>query len=149
MFDHFEYAGFWVRLAAFVIDSILLALVSNGLMFAILALIGIVFGENGSLPQLTIFSVYLFSSVFVPLGLVCGFWIYKQATPGKMLFSLKVVHADTFKPLSPRQALGRYLLYFVSSIVLMLGFFWIAIDPKKRAWHDLIAKTVVIRDERL
>jgi len=39
----------------------------------------------------------------------------------------------------------RYLGYYVSTIVLFLGFFWVAWDKKKQGWHDKMARTVVIK----
>ena len=39
----------------------------------------------------------------------------------------------------------RYLGYFVSTFVFMLGFIWVALDSRKRGWHDYIAGTVVVK----
>ncbi|HEX4916279.1 MAG TPA: RDD family protein [Limnobacter sp.] len=149
MFDAVEYAGFWVRAVAFFIDLILLTIISNGLLFAVLSMgfpSAIPLGESADLVFL---GFYLLTHVILPIALICGCWLLKQATPGKMLFSLKVVHADKLDTVSPCQAVGRYFAYVVSSLPLCLGFVWAAFDPKKRGWHDLLSKTVVIRDERL
>jgi len=48
-------------------------------------------------------------------------------------------------PPSLGQAIGRYLAYFVSALVLGLGFIWIAFDTRKQGWHDKLAGTVVVR----
>ncbi|PIE43637.1 MAG: hypothetical protein CSA45_07030 [Gammaproteobacteria bacterium] len=73
------------------------------------------------------------------------FWIYRSATPGKIMLKLKVLDADTGKPLSAGKAIIRYLAYFISAIPLCLGYIWIIFNPKKQGWHDLIANTVVVR----
>ena len=43
------------------------------------------------------------------------------------------------------QAIGRYLGYYVSIFGLMIGFAWVAFDPRKQGWHDKLARTLVIR----
>lgn len=149
VFDEMEYAGFWIRSAAFLIDSILLAILSNGLMFVGLMALEPTAMQTQESAELLVDVIYLVTSVIIPLALVCGCWLIKQATPGKMLFSLKVVHAETLNTISPGQAVWRYFAYVLSSIPLMLGFVWAAFHPKKRALHDLLSKTVVIREESL
>jgi uncharacterized RDD family membrane protein YckC len=41
-------------------------------------------------------------------------------------------------------AVLRFIGYFVSSLVFDLGFIWVAFEPRKRGWHDMIAGTVII-----
>ncbi|WP_413760865.1 RDD family protein [Vibrio vulnificus] len=45
--------------------------------------------------------------------------------------------------------MGRYFAYYISFLPLGLGVIWIVFDSKKRSWHDKLANTVVIRDDRL
>jgi uncharacterized RDD family membrane protein YckC len=73
------------------------------------------------------------------------FWMYRQATPGKMALGLRVVDATTGRPASTGQLVGRYLGYYVSMIPLLLGLLWVAFDPRKQGWHDKLAHTVVVR----
>ena len=72
------------------------------------------------------------------------FWIYKNSTPGKMLFKSVIVDANTFSAPSTSQNIIRYLGYFLSFLPLGLGFLWIAFDQRKQGWHDKLAGTVVI-----
>ena len=76
------------------------------------------------------------------------FWKARQATPGKMALSLKIVDAQTGQPMSTGQAIGRYFAYFVSAIGLMLGYLWVAFDRRKQGWHDKLAGTVVVHARR-
>jgi uncharacterized RDD family membrane protein YckC len=76
------------------------------------------------------------------------FWIARSATPGKMLLSLKIVDAKTFGPITPGQAIGRYLGYYVSMFGLFLGIFWVGWDPRKQGWHDKLAGTVVTQGQK-
>lgn len=131
-----KYAGFWIRFLANLIDSIWL----YGIIYALLwVLIGpAVFNPEAS------FNLTQFSFEYViPFVVVIAFWIYTGATPGKMLFKLKIVDAETHAQVSPLRLVLRYFAYFVSLLPLGLGFLWIAWDQKKQSWHDKIAKTVV------
>jgi uncharacterized RDD family membrane protein YckC len=57
----------------------------------------------------------------------------------------KVVDAKTLGKPSNGQFIGRYLCYYVSSLLLGLGFIWVGFDSRKQGWHDKLAGTVVIR----
>jgi uncharacterized RDD family membrane protein YckC len=81
----------------------------------------------------------------LPAVAIIAFWLARQATPGKMVFKVKVVDAKSGGPLTLGQSLIRYLGYYVSTIPLGLGLIWVGIDAKKQGWHDKLAGTVVIR----
>jgi uncharacterized RDD family membrane protein YckC len=55
------------------------------------------------------------------------------------------VDAKTLGKPSNGQLIGRYLSYYLSSIVLLLGFIWVGFDPRKQGWHDKLAGTLVVR----
>ena len=133
-----EYGGFWRRVAASLIDTFL-----QFIIFApILAwAYGFDFFISGDLYQ---GPLDFFLSWVVPAIAVILFWMYKQATPGKMVMSLRVVDAKTGERPSTGQLIGRYFAYFVSGIGLCLGYVWVAFDPKKQGWHDKLAGTVVV-----
>jgi len=84
-------------------------------------------------------------SLVMPEVAIILFWIYKSATPGKMVVSLKIVDANTGNKPSVGQFFGRYLAYFIAVLPLGVGIFWIAFDKKKQGWHDKLAGTVVVR----
>ncbi len=135
-----EYAGFWIRFAAFVIDSILM-------MLLLIPAINVFMGHNVLMTShmLTLgFWPFLFNYV-LPAAVIIVFWIAKSATPGKLVLQLKIVDEKTGLQPSVGQFIGRYIAYYLSTIPFMLGFFWIAIDPKKQGWHDKLAGTVVVR----
>jgi len=71
-------------------------------------------------------------------------WVYFSSTPGKLLLRTRIVDAQTGEPMSIGQICDRLLGYMVSSMPVLLGFFWIGFDRRKRGWHDFIAKTVVV-----
>ena len=134
-----EYAGFWIRVAAAVIDSILVTLITFPIFLS-------VYGKQYMYSEVLIQDPidFLISWVF-PASAIIIFWIYKSATPGKMAISASIVDAKTGQRPSPGQCIGRYLAYFVSILPLMLGIIWIAFDSKKQGWHDKLAGTVVVR----
>ena len=143
--NNVEYAGFWVRLGAAVVDMILIAVITAPVLYL---MYGSVYGDAEN-PELYRGMGEVIVSWFAPALATILFWIFRQATSGKMLFALKVVDAETGATLKPGQAIGRYFAYYISFLPLGLGVIWIVFDSKKRAWHDKLANTVVIRDERL
>jgi len=73
-------------------------------------------------------------------------WHFWSATPGKMLLRIKIADSETEAPITHRQIIIRIGGYLISGFCFMLGFCWIGIDKKRRAWHDLMAHTVVIKE---
>jgi len=132
--------GFGRRFAAMVIDGIIVVFVS----FILALLIGMVdvFFEGGRLNwNMVIVLVMLLFSVFY----FTGKWVAKGGqTPGKLLMRIKIVHADG-SPLTYGKLFLRYFGYILSGVAASLGFVWIGIDPKRRGWHDMIARTYVIQ----
>jgi uncharacterized RDD family membrane protein YckC len=128
-----EYVGFWRRFVANFVDSFLM----------IVLLVPLILLLSGN-PSEAEESGNLLWSLF-QMGIILAFWIYKSATPGKMLMSAYIVDAKTGGKPSAGQFIVRYLMYFVSALVLFLGFIWIAFDSRKQGWHDKVAGTVVIR----
>ena len=84
----------------------------------------------------------------LPAIAVVWFWMARQATPGKMAISARIVDANTGNKPGTTQLIVRYLGYFVSLIPLGLGIFWVAFDERKQGWHDKLARTVVVRKKR-
>jgi uncharacterized RDD family membrane protein YckC len=136
-----EYAGFWARFGAFVIDTILLLAITVPLTAHFY---GWQIFSDPDAPFIKGPADILINWIF-PLTAVFLFWRYKQATPGKMALSIRIVDAKTGGPMSVGQIIGRYFAYFVSVLPLCIGFLWIAFDPKKQGWHDKLAGTVLVR----
>lgn len=137
--DKIVYVGFWLRVAASIIDSMILMAVSMPILFAI-------YGKDYFLGDSFIkgFADFLISYVFPAIAVIV-FWVYKSATPGKMAVGAEIVDAKTFGKPSKGQLIGRYLGYYVSMLPLMLGIIWVAFDSRKQGWHDKLAGTVVIQ----
>lgn len=135
-----EYVGFWLRTVATIVDSLIILAITLPLSIAIYG--WAYFGESKGLIAGP--ADFLLSWVFPAVACIL-FWYRKQATPGKMAVSAKVVDARTGNPISLGQSIGRYFAYIISALPLCIGFFWIAFDSRKQGWHDKLAGTVVVR----
>jgi uncharacterized RDD family membrane protein YckC len=138
------YAGFWIRLGASLIDSILIMLLTSPIVYAIYG--PEYFTDN---KQLIAGGWDFLITWVLPAVAVIVFWIYRSATPGKIILGIRIVDAQTGGKPSTGQLVGRYFAYYVSTLPLMLGFLWIAFDKRKQGWHDKLAGTVVIEDDTL
>jgi uncharacterized RDD family membrane protein YckC len=133
-----EYVGFWPRVGASLIDTLLQLAITVPITYAIYG--------RWSDPGRTFMGMADFVISFVlPAVAVVAFWVHKSATPGKLAMSARVVDADTGSPLSVQQSVIRYVGYFVSLIPLGVGFLWVAFDRRKQGWHDKLANSVVVR----
>ena len=128
-----QYAGFWRRTGAMIIDSILLG-----------AVISIIFGPVYVNSAFWILEGILES--ILTLVITVMLWVRFVGTFGKLLMGCQVVDADTLGPITTKQAIIRYLGYYVSILCVMLGFLWIAWDKRKQGFHDKIANTIVVYD---
>lgn len=151
--DELEYVGFWLRVWASVIDTLLA-------LFVLYPLLSLLPGSSSlssidlqsiggltSLSQLTVSRGpmdFLLSWV-APALAVLLFWIARQATPGKMAIGARIVDARTGGKPGTGQLIGRYLGYYVSMVPLFLGLIWVGFDARKQGWHDKLAGTVVVR----
>jgi uncharacterized RDD family membrane protein YckC len=136
-----KYAGFWIRTGAAIIDTILIVLITFPLLIAIY---GWAYFGSTQTSLIAGPADFLISWV-LPAVAVIAFWIIKQATPGKMAVSTRIVDAASGEAASAGQLVGRYLAYYVSLLPLGLGILWVAFDKKKQGWHDKLAGTVVVR----
>jgi uncharacterized RDD family membrane protein YckC len=144
--QNLAYAGFWLRFAAKLIDAVILYIAQVPINSAF----GIsMTGQAGQNPLEG--GYFLRMGMATSLNLVVGiaftvFFLGRfGATPGKMALKLKVVR-PTGAPISYAQALGRYLSEIVSSLTCLVGYLLVAFDAERRALHDRIASTRVIRN---
>ena len=121
-----EYMGFWIRLAASIVDSIILTIVQ-----IILSSIG--------LSVISLFVGLVYGVLFIGL---------RGQTPGKMAFGIMVVDEHGNVPGIRRAIIREIPGKLISTIVILLGYFWVIWDPRKRAWHDHMSGTFVIRKPR-
>jgi uncharacterized RDD family membrane protein YckC len=123
-------AGFWIRIGALFIDGFI---------------ISAIFGDATWNHHVIHEGIHITgTSYLVPLAVYAALmWKLKGTTIGGLICGLRVVRLDD-APVGWETAIIRALGCFLSAF-LALGFFWIALDPEKQAWHDKIAGTVVVR----
>ncbi|NQZ17445.1 MAG: RDD family protein [Idiomarina sp.] len=144
----FNHGGFWLRLAAAIIDTIItqLGLTIIGVIIGIF--VGIFMGAAGS-PMGDIEMVA--GGIGYAIGII-GQWLYFtifeisgwMATPGKKILGLQVTDLNG-QQIGFGRANGRYWGKIVSALILMIGFIMIAFTDKKQGLHDIMAGTLVIK----
>jgi len=138
--DNQEYAGFWIRVAAALIDSLVFLVV-----FALP--LTLIYGSEYWTSQTGVKGLWdVLITYLAPILITVWFWTKYLGTPGKMALRLRVLDANTGQAISTPKAIGRYFAYYVSALPLFLGFIWVGIDKKKQGFHDKLAGTVVVRD---
>jgi uncharacterized RDD family membrane protein YckC len=147
-----RYVGFWARFLAMLIDNLWVGII---LMLAIFAIYGqefmtmVMMTPDASVQMMGAAAQGAAGGFLVqlllPAVLIVGFWVWKSATPGKMVVSAKIVDANTLGEPSTGQLIVRYVGYFISTFAFFLGFLWVAFDKRKQGWHDKIAGTLVIK----
>ena len=146
--DNVHYLGFNKRFIAFLLDSIAASILMAPFVSYLtgdVVLLNKNFSNQSQLFELLGSMTAKLSIDLVFMGSIfILFWIYKNSTPGKMLFKSIIVDANTLSAPSTTQNIIRYLGYFISFLPLGLGFLWIAFDKRKQSWHDKLAGTVVI-----
>ena len=140
--DEQQYAGFWIRVGASIIDTIMLMMV---LAIPLTMIYGLGYWTEEGSGALFEGTWDVILNHIVPLIIILWFWHRYGATPGKMMLGLKIVDAETGGKMTIGQGVGRYVSYIPSTIVFLLGFIWVGFDERKQGWHDKLAGTVVIR----
>jgi uncharacterized RDD family membrane protein YckC len=131
----YPHAEFRDRLAAFVLDAILILILAQWLTMPIWPL-------N---PIFRMGAPDLFFPLFIAYRI--GFWTWKGVTVGGIICQLRVVKQNGAR-LEFADALVRGLSSIFSIVVLGIGCLWVLKDPDQQAWHDRIAGTYVVKVPR-
>ncbi len=166
-----RYAGFWIRVVAYIIDYVIINFtVYYCAVFFLSIAINKSLLKGISIMKMTIETtlmemmiiepspsadivtgmigteVKLGASIIVLATYVFFFRLLKNKgyTPGKKMVGIQIIHEDTH-PLTYRTLLIREILgKFLSLAVLGIGYLTIAVHPEKKALHDIVAKTYVV-----
>ena len=143
-----QYAGFWIRFLAVLIDAIILAIVGGVIQFAFLGSMLRPDRLAGGSPEALGEAMGALGVAFlVNLLIACSyeaFFIGRfGATPGKMALSLKVVRPGG-EPVGYGRAVGRYFAKQLNLMTFMIGYIIAGFDAQKRGLHDMICDTRVI-----
>lgn len=136
-FEELAFAGFWVRFAAYALDSIILAFAG----FVIVVCLGLLLSAVGMGKQA--WNLASLAGNFAGVAyFIAATALYGQ-TLGKRICGLKVVMKDG-SPVTWGGSALRYVGYIVNMLTLGLGFVWIGISRESRGLHDIIGGTQVV-----
>ncbi len=141
------YAGFWIRVVAAIIDTIILHVVT--------APIRLIFGGLGwagmrsGIPHVPL---AIFGGGLAVVVLLFASWLYEalmesssyQATLGKLIFGMKVTDLNGNR-ISFERATGRHFAKWLSAMILCIGYIMVGFTERKQGLHDLLAGTLVRR----
>lgn len=137
-----QYAGFWRRFFAMVIDGFMILVLSILLVFLLGFFVGGIMCASDLIEGI--------GSYAMPINALI-LWLYfalqesgpKQATVGKRVLGIYVTTEDE-QPLSFAQASIRHFAKYLSSIFL-IGFIMAAFTQKKQGLHDILAHALVLK----
>ncbi|RKG30950.1 RDD family protein [Acinetobacter tianfuensis] len=140
-----DYAGFWIRTGACLIDTFILFVITLPLLWMYYQgdwdlILGTGLSVNESVLWFDLLANYGLPFIYTMMV-----WMIWSSSPGKILLGLKITDAETGEKLKFGQAVLRYVGYFPAILIFGIGLFWVAFDKRKQGWHDKMAKTVVIR----
>lgn len=149
----FAYGGFWIRTAAVIIDGILTSMMQYA-VYIPLFVIGFrqairsdLNPEPSATGALAMVAIQLIAyAIGILLAAVYEIWMVGRygATVGKMACGLRVVRADGSR-IGYGRATGRHFAKYVSAIILYGGFIMAAFTDEKRALHDMMCDTRVVK----
>ncbi|WP_375709734.1 RDD family protein [Mesobacillus foraminis] len=137
-FQVYRYAGFWMRLWAYLLDLIVIGSLNRLLIYPVFRAMGIPL-DKGIFEPVGITTAIIFYLYFVLMTKYFG------QTIGKMVFGLKVVPLKgislSWGTVLFREWVGRFISGFI-----MIAYIVVAFLPKKQGIHDLFADTTVIHE---
>jgi uncharacterized RDD family membrane protein YckC len=148
--DMAQFGGFWIRVVAYIIDAIVMTIVSIpiGLIFGISMMAG--FDPSVGADPEAMAGANLMANL---LSIVLG-WLYyalmessaMQATLGKKALGM-IVTDENGQRIGFGRATGRYFAKILSALILLIGFIMVAFTERKQGLHDKLAGTLVVRGE--
>lgn len=142
-----EKATFLSRLLAWIIDNVIVAILSSLLFAVIMLLLGLLGQATGGLPEP--FAFLLSQGAFIPVLLFSFFyfgylWSTKAQSIGMGIMNIKAIKKNgenmSFLIAGLRGTIG----YWMSGLLLGLGYLWALFDAQRDAWHDKIFSTTVL-----
>lgn len=139
------YAGFISRLLAWIVDRVLISVVFGIVSFSGDYIINRFAPDNVTVTAIVVIVVVIVNITIYFLYFIGG-WMIAGQTLGKALFGLRVVRVDGSR-LKLRNAFARLIFSWLSSLGLYLGYLWVLVDKRRRAFHDHLGGTIVVYSE--
>jgi uncharacterized RDD family membrane protein YckC len=138
-------ATLWLRCAAALYD--LFPLIGLWMLTTALALLVAHGDVDVAHPSLAYRTSLQLALLAVTAAYFVLSWSRGGQTIGMRAWRLRVVDAEG-RSLPWTRALLRFVLALVSLLALGVGFLWCLFDPRQRAWHDIVARSVLVREMR-
>lgn len=146
------YGGFWIRFVALIIDYVILGAVLLPVRAVLAGIFGL--GAIHHLEQGDLSDLFVLIPTLQLLWTGAG-WLYEalllsspwQATLGKKALGLRVTD-ESGNRITFLRATGRHFAKYVSVMTLFIGFIMAGFTDRKRALHDMIAGTLVMKELR-
>jgi uncharacterized RDD family membrane protein YckC len=141
-----EYEGLVTRTVAFAVDAAvinLIAIIVSVTVGLALSLFNLSDNEKAALVAIGGAAYLLWTA-----GYFVTFWSTTGQTPGNRLIRIRVRAADGGR-IRPRRALLRLIVLVLEVIPLFAGLLPILVDDRRRALHDMVARTVVVSAEQV
>jgi uncharacterized RDD family membrane protein YckC len=154
-----NYAGFWLRFVAYIIDIIIVYVAQSFIFVPVFGLMGISFASNvGDMQNMSdaeamgmigSMMAVMGTTILLATAISILYWTLMesskyQATVGKMALGLKVTDVEG-KNLDFVKALIRNLCKIISTMILYIGYMMAGFTDKKQGLHDMIAGTLVVK----
>ncbi|MGD0122312.1 MAG: RDD family protein [Candidatus Limnocylindrales bacterium] len=139
------WGGIGERFGALLIDGVILVCSLFALGLLVTAIEGSGSSSRSGSPAITAISLiwWFLALIYHP---AC-WWVF-GSTPGQKALGLRVAQASNGQSLGIGAVLVRYLIFFIVTVIFPLGLISAVMasnDPFKRAWHDEVARSVVVK----
>lgn len=158
--ENSNYAGFWMRFVAYIIDYVIIAILQSVVIMPIFAMLGFGFAttqgfdfdsmsEEDIIGMIGAFVAAVSAAMTISFVILTLYYSLMesskyQATVGKMALGLKVTDTNGEK-LDFVKALLRQLGKIISGMIFMIGYIMAGLTEKKQALHDIIAGALVVK----
>ena len=134
-----------LRLIAYIVDGLLIGF-AIGAILIVLVFIGAFLGQTLQSVLVILGAVI---TIVISIGYFPFFWSRDGQTLAMMPLGLRVVDEKSGEIISLGRAFLRLIGFFIDSIILGIpfGYLWVFVDSRRRAWHDLIAGTIVVGEK--
>lgn len=152
-----DYAGFWLRFIAYIIDGVILGFIEFLLVIPLLGVLGVNIallesGQLGEIEPEILIPAIISAGAGLYLSIFMISWLYyalfeagpRQGTIGKMALGIIVTDMEGNR-LNFAKASLRYFGKIISSAIFMIGYIMAGLTQRKQALHDIIANTLVVR----
>lgn len=132
----------WLRFAALVYD--LFPLLGLWMLTTAAALLAVHGDVDVAHPTFAYRMTLQLALLVVAASYFVASWVRGGQTIGMRAWRMRVVD-EQGRPLAWPRALLRFVVALASAALVGAGFLWCFIDARGRAWHDLVARSVVVR----